>query len=491
MKQVIIVGAGVSGLATAYHINRLARERGVGVRVTVLEGSPRPGGRVWTERVDGFQVEVGANGFLDSKRSTLELGRALGLESELIAARPEARDRYILWRGRLHKVPMGPADLVRSGLLSIRGKLRLLAEMFVPRRRVGGDESVHEFACRRVGREAAEVLVDAMVTGIHAGDATLLSVAAAFPRMVELEREHGSLIRAMPKVRRQRLADAAAAADKARLGAQYSVLSTQYSTGTAQQSQQSASPGGTLWSFKRGMGEVIERLTESCGAEIIRGVPVQRIAADPARWIVHGDGRNWSADAIVLACPSFAQAAIVESLDSDLTRQLAAIRYTQVVVVAVGFRRADLAHPLDGFGYLSPQRTRRDVLGVLWSSSIFDHRAPAGMVLVQAMCGGWNRPEIVGWDDERIRRAVLEELRETMGVTAAPVLVRIFRWPQAIPQYHVGHLDRVARIEASRKQFLGLFLTGNSFRGVSVNDCTEEAVRCASEVIEQLTTSML
>jgi oxygen-dependent protoporphyrinogen oxidase len=481
MKQVVIVGAGVSGLATAYHIGRLARERGVALRPIILEGSSRPGGRVWTERVEGFQIELGANGFLDSKRSTLDLCHELGLGSELIAARPEARNRYIFWRDRLHKVPMGPGELLRSGLLSFRGKLRLLAEAFVARRSAGGDESVHEFACRRIGREAAEVLIDAMVTGIHAGDATLLSVAAAFPRMVELEREYGSLLRAMPKVRRQRLAEAAAAAatDHSPLAPQYSALSTQHS----------ASPGGTLWSFKGGMAQLIERLTERCGAEIIRGVAVQRIVPNADGWSVHAESGKWSADGVVLACPSFAQAAITELLDADLSRQLAAICYTQVVVVALGFCRADLAGPLDGFGYLSPQRTRRDVLGVLWSSSIFDHRAPDGMVLVQAMCGGWNRPDIVSWDDDRLRRAVLDEMRQTMGISVAPILVRIFRWPQAIPQYHIGHLDRVAAIETGRQRYPGLFLTGNSFRGVSVNDCTEEAVRCASEVIEHLTTS--
>ena len=204
MKHVVIVGAGVSGLATAYHVRRLARERGLETHVTVLESSSRPGGRVWTERIEGFQVERGANGFLDSKRSTLTLCRELGLAGDLMPSRPEAKTRYVLWGDRLQKVPMRPGELLGTGLLSWRGKLRLICEALVPRRRGGEDESVYEFASRRLGREAADVLVDALVTGIHAGDARLLSVQAAFPRMVEIEREFGSLLRAMPKLRRTR-----------------------------------------------------------------------------------------------------------------------------------------------------------------------------------------------------------------------------------------------------------------------------------------------
>jgi len=433
---------------------------------------------VWTERVNGFQVEAGASSFLDTKRSTLNLCGELKLQDKLIAANPAARDRFIFWNDRLHKLPTGVGELMRSGILSWRGKLRLIAESIIPRRRDGHDESIHEFACRRIGREAAGVLVDAMVTGIQAGDPTLLSVAAAFPRMIELEREFGSLIRAMPKVRRQRLAESTAAAH-------HSPLTTHHST----------TPGGTLWSLKGGMGQLIGSLADSCGetgAEIIRGITVKRIVrrADGG-WTVHAERTDeWPADAVVLACPSFVQAEIVESLDGELSRLLLEIKYNSVAVVALGFRQADLASPISGFGYLSPQRTRRDVLGVLWSSSIFDHRSPAGMVLVQAMCGGWNRPEIVSWNDEQLVGTVLAELHQTMAITAKPALVHVIRWPQAIPQYHLGHLDRVTAIEARRKKHVGLYLTGNSFRGVSVNDCTAEAVRCANEIIQNLTTSM-
>jgi oxygen-dependent protoporphyrinogen oxidase len=482
MKRVVIIGAGISGLTTAFHIGRIARARGVAVRVMVLGSDSRPGGRVWTERADGFQIELGASSFQDTKRSTLELCCDLDLIPDLISARPEARDRFIFWRDRLHKLPTAPGGLLWSRLLSWRGKLRLLREVFVGARNDGAEESIHEFACRRIGREAAEILVDAMVTGIHAGDPNLLSVAAAFPRMIELEREYGSLIRAMPKVRRRRSAEAAAARD---------LPAAADAADRRNMPAPTAGPGGTLWSLKRGMGELIERLVDACGAEVCRGVAVRQIVArGDSGWTVRGDGTDtWQADAVVLACPSFAQAMIVESLSPSLAELLAAIRHNSIASVALGFREAELGGPPRGLGYLSPQRTRRDVLGVLWSSTIFADRAPPGMVLLEARCGGWNRPDIVGWDDERLVRAVRDELRFTMGIGAVPSLVRVTRWPQAIPQYHLGHLERVAEIERQRRQFRGLYLTGNSFRGVSVNDCTEDAARCAAEVVHDLATS--
>ena len=463
-NHVVIVGAGISGLACAYHIVRLARQRGTAARVTLLEQNSRPGGRVWTDRVQGFSIETGANGFLDSKRSTLQLCEELGLGGELIPARPEAKNRYLFWQERLHKLPGGLAELLRSRLLSVRGKLRLFSEVLIRPRRDLTDESVHQFARRRIGQEAAEVLVDAMVTGIHAGDPELLSAPAAFPRMVQLEREYGSLLRAIAQLRKKSREDPPPRPEPA--GSNVS------------------GPGGTLWSIRSGMGRLIETLAQVCGAQLVTGVQVSNIRPTQKRdWLVQAEGQDrWSADALVLACPSFMQAQLTEALDPELAKLLAGIAYTSVVVVALGYRRSDLPGSLDGFGYLVPQRLRRDVLGVLWSSSIFDGRAPHGMVQLRVLCGGWNRPEIVGWADDRIVRAVRDELRYTMHLDAPPALVHIVRWPQAIPQYHLGHLERVAAIEQRRRQFPKLYLTGNSLRGVSVNDCTEEALRCAQEV---------
>jgi len=289
--------------------------------------------------------------------------------------------------------------------------------------------------------------------------------------LVELERTYGSLIRAMPKVRRQRQADAA----------------TRPTPTTGRRS----APGGNLWSLHNGMRQLIERLLERSGAELIAGVSVRRIEQlPPSMWQVHGDGTaRWCADALVLACPSFAQAGMLEPVDAELASQIGGIQYNSIAGVALGYRTADLPRSLDGFGYLSPGSTRRDVLGVLWSSSIFENRSPHGTVLLQAMCGGWNRPQIVAWDDERIVTAVRQELEITIGVRAAPVFCRVIRWPAAIPQYHIGHRDRLAAISERCALLPGLHLTGNSFRGISVNDCTDNAIECAHQVVDGLAAS--
>jgi oxygen-dependent protoporphyrinogen oxidase len=468
MKQVCIIGAGISGLATAYYLRRGEAENRRQLHVSLFESDSRPGGRIWTVRGDGFQVEVGASGFLDSKPAALELCRAIGLGSELAPAREAARTRYIFWPDRLQPLPTGPWQFLRSGLLSLTGKLRLLGERFVPRRIDDSDESVYDFAARRIGHEAAQVLVDAMVTGIQAGDPTLLSVRASFPRMVELERQYGGLLRALPRVRRARLAAARAAG--------------------VEPPPSGGGPGGRLYSLRGGMGQLIERLTELTGGTLTCNASVTAVRpTGDGRWQIGIDGRPpLSCDAVVLACPSFVQARLLGELDAPLASELAQIRYNSVVVVALGYRRSDLPRPLDGFGYLSPQRSRRDVLGVLWTSSIYEHRAPADSVLLQAMCGGWNRPEIVTWDDATIRQAVAADLRQTMDITASPTFSRVIRWPQAIPQYHVGHLDRLSRIEAAATRYPGLFQTGNSFRGIAVNDCIEQADRCAAAVQQYL-----
>jgi oxygen-dependent protoporphyrinogen oxidase len=198
---------------------------------------------------------------------------------------------------------------------------------------------------------------------------------------------------------------------------------------------------------------------------------------------VRGEGQDrWEADAVVLACPAYQQAAVVADLDGELADRVGGIAYNRVAVVALGYRQGDVPMPLDGFGYLAPQRQRRDVLGVQWCSSIYPQRAPQGMVLLRAMCGGWHRPEVVGWDDGRLLGAVRAELRLAMGVRATPAFHHIVRWDRAIPQYHVGHLDRVAWIDGRLARHPGLFLAGNAYRGVSLNDCTEQAELLASRV---------
>lgn len=448
MPKVLIVGGGVSGLTLAWRLQQQAPA----LEVQVLEAEARPGGKVDTSSRDGFRVEGGPNGFLDNNPATLALCRELGLGDRLVAAsEASGRNRYLLLHGRLRALPNSLGSFLRSEVLSWRGKLSLLAERFRPRRAGGDDESIDAFARRRAGREVAETLADAFVTGIHAGDPGLLSVRAAFPRLAAFEREHGSVQRGMAAARKRRRAEAAAAG---------------------------LPPPGPprLWSFREGLGLLIDTLRDRLRATPLTGAAVRSLRRTDGGWEARGEGRDrWAADAVVLTCPAYAQAEILAEVDAELAADVGGIAYNRVAVVALGYRAADVPLALDGFGYLSPQRDRRDVLGVQWCSSIFPGRAPPGLVLLRALCGGWGRPEVVGWPEPRLLEAVRAELAAAMGVRAEPAFHHVVRWDRAIPQYHLGHLERVARAQERVGRHPGLFLGGNCYHGVALNDCVEQA----------------
>jgi oxygen-dependent protoporphyrinogen oxidase len=454
--QVVIVGAGISGLAAAYRLQQVLPT----AEVTVLEQSGRPGGTVWTDRRDGFQIETGPNGFLDTKPSTADLCRDVDLAGRLIpATEAAARNRYLFVGGRLRALPAGLRSFLTSDLLSWRGKLSLLLERF--RRGADGlDESVGAFVRRRAGPEAAGLLADALVTGIYAGDPELLSAPAAFPRLATLEREHGSITRGMAAASRRRRREAAAR------GAP-------------------VPRPGRMWTFREGLRLLVETLSGRLARPPLLGARARglRRRGDGPGWVVAGEGHEeWAADAVLLTCPAYQQAALLAELDPPLADEVAAIPYNRVTVVGLGYRREDVPGALDGFGFIALQRDRRDLLGVQWCSSIFPGRAPPGMVLLRALCGGWHRPDAAAWGDDRLLEAVRAELRPAMGITAAPVLHHIVRWERAIPQYHVGHLERVARVEARLARHPGLFVGGNAYRGVALNDCTEQAVVLAERM---------
>jgi oxygen-dependent protoporphyrinogen oxidase len=463
MPNVVIIGAGISGLSAAYRLLQAVP----GVTVTVLERGARPGGTVWTERDAGFQVETAANGFLDSKPGTLSLCRDLGLGDRLIAAsEAAAKHRYLFLGDKLRPLPGSLLSFLGSDLLSWRGKLGLIGERIRRRPAPDRDESIDAFARRRAGKEAAEVFADALVTGIYAGDPALLSINATFPRLAALERTHGSVIKGLAKEARQRRAEA-----KAR--------------GEAYQRP------GRMWSFREGLRLLIEALREQLGDRLVLGVEVRSVRrGEGAGWVITAEGKDrWTADAVVLACPAYRQAGLLADLDSELAEWIGGIAYNRVAVIALGYRRDDVPGGLDGFGFIAPQRLRRDVLGVQWCSSIFPDRAPPGAVLLRTMCGGWHRAEVAGWEETRLLAAVRAELRAAMHITADPVFHRLIRWDRAIPQYHLGHNERVAQILARAARYPGLFLGGNAYHGVALNDCTEQGELLAGRLKQFLSAS--
>lgn len=453
--HVSIVGGGIAGLSVAHAL--LAEGAAAhGISLAVLERAPRLGGHIRTEHIDGFVCESGPNGFLDNAPATLALVRDLGLDAQVQPSDDRARTRFIVRGGHLQKVPDGPLGLIGSELLSWHGKLRLAMEPFA-RRRAEGDETIHAFASRRIGREAADVLVDPMVSGIFGGNARALSLRACFPNMWDLETKHGSLVRAMVARRRQR---------KARGGA-------------------IGAPLGRLTSFRGGAEVLIRRLADQLGDVARTGVEVSDVTADGDRYRLHIAGQApMEADAVVLASGAATTARMVRALDVPLSAELAAMPTASMVVVCLGYEAAGLAHPLNGFGYLIPRSEGMRTLGVLWDSSVYPGRAPAGRVLMRVMLGGATDPEAVDLDDDSILEVVRRELKVAMGVEATPRLVHIVRHRTGIPQYTVGHLERLARAEERLAQWPGLALAGNAYRGVSMNACIADAKNVAARVLE-------
>jgi oxygen-dependent protoporphyrinogen oxidase len=454
-KDVIVIGGGISGLACAYFA------RAQGLSVLLLEESSQVGGKIRTQWEDGFCCEWGPQGFLDNVPETLELVHALGLAPRLVKASSAAADRFILRKGRLRRIPLSPAAFLASDVLSLPGKLRLLCEPFMPRGR-GEDESVFAFARRRIGREAAEVLVDAMVTGVFAGKAQELSLPATFPKMQALERTYGSLTRALFALRRKG------------------------SSGGP------AGPGGVLTTFVGGMQDLPEALGKSLASDLRLRTAVAALDYQPEGklpWRVQLEGGEALASgSVVLAVPPRRAARLLDHLfPHQALAALQAIPSPPVVVVMTAYRQSQpFAHPLSGFGFLVPSRESCHILGTLFCHSIFPGQAPEGTVLLRTILGGAREPQVSSYSDEELVRLVRRELHAILGGDPDPCLVRIFRHPEGIPQYTLGHPARLALLEKAAAAFPGLYLAGNAFRGVAMNACIADAKKISQTLKIQL-----
>ena len=456
MTRVAVVGGGLSGLALAHALSARAAEDAP-LDVSVLERDGRTGGLIRTESVDGFLCEHGPSGFLDSVPETLALVDALGLTPRLQPSLDLARRRFVVRAGGLRALPTSPGSLVTSRILSPPGVVRLLGEPFVARGR-DDDESLHGFAARRFGGEAADVLADAMASGMFGGDARVLSLRACFPAVWQMEREHGSLVRAMIARRR-------AAGD-----------------GTPRRGP------GRLTSFTNGLAELIDGLTGALGPRVRTGTTVDRLSRGPdgpfRLTLAHGGVLE--ADAVVLTQGAPATARLLQPFDPSLASEIAAIPSAPMVTMCAGYDASAVGHRLDGFGFLAPRGAGLRLLGVLWESSIFPGRAPSGHVLLRVMLGGATDPGAVDLDDDRLWARVRAELRATLGVAGTPRLLRVIRHRVGIPQYVLGHADRLARLDTALARHPGLFLGGQAFRGIGINACIADAGGLADRVLAGL-----
>ena len=463
--SVAVVGGGIAGLATSYFLQEGARAAGRKLECFLIEGANRLGGKIVTDRSDGFVVEGGPDCFLTQKPWALDLCRRLGLEDRLIGTNDASRKVYILWKGRMHRLPDGVLLIVPtrfrpfalSGLISPLGKLRMGLDVIVPPRRKGGDESVADFVRRRLGGEALDKIAEPLMGGIHVSDPERQSLLATFPRFAEIERKHGSLVRGMMAARRAR----------PRGGGELPMFMT----------------------LQGGLGELISTLVARLdGVRVLAGRTVVGLAHDPSGGHVLSldDGASLAADAVVLAVPASAAARLLAPHDVHLAERLRAIRYVSTATVSLGYRRADIGHRLDGFGFVIPSKERRRITGCTWSSTKFDGRAPADAVLLRCFLGGAADESSALLPEEEMVRLAREELRSLMNLHAEPILTRVFRWQNGHPQYDVGHLDRLVEIDGLCSRHPGLYLTGSSYRGVGMPDCIHDGALVAERVLRGL-----
>jgi oxygen-dependent protoporphyrinogen oxidase len=437
----VVVGGGISGLTTAFHLTRAGR------RVAVLEASDRVGGAIHTLEDGPWRFEMGPNTVLESDESVGRLIRETGLEAEKIAASPSAKRRYLYKGGHLVPLPGGPGGLLATSLFPLSAKLRLLREPWIGKAARDAEESIAQFVRRRLGQPFLDYAVGPFVSGVYAGDPERLSVRWAVPKIHGLEQRHGSLIRG------------------------------------ALAGRKGAAPRGAMFSFRQGLEELPRALAREIG-DVRTGVACRTVTRIERGFRIETSAGPMEAERAVLAVPADVAAGLLEVATAGASRLLGEIPYAPVVVVSLGWRREAVGHPLDGFGFLAPRKEGLRTLGCLFPSEIFPGRAPAGHAALAAFAGGRTDPEIVGWDDERVLATLLAELRGPLGLQGEPAFHRIHRWPRAIPQYEVGHGRFVDRAREIERALPGFRFGGNFLGGVSVPDCIRNATSMAKEILD-------
>ena len=448
--DVIVVGGGISGLATAYYLLK----RLPSLSLLLVEASPKLGGTMQTRYVNGFIIEEGPNGFLDNKPHTLELVRDLGIEDELYPSSPVSNKRYIYTRGKLRPVPLSPVAFFLSSLLTPWEKMRLLMEYFVKPAPPDADETLAQFAVRRLGKGVLETLLDPMVAGVYAGNPDRVSLKSTFPTIHQLEQRYGGLIRGFLALKRE---------------------------GNLKGGP--GGPGGRLTSFKGGVGQLIKALGKRLEDRVLTDAKALEVRREGGLYVVETLRGTFEAKALVLASPAYEAGRMLMSLAPSLSQELLAIPYAPISVVALAYRDIDtLRFPPRGFGFLVPRREGLSVLGVLWDSSVFPNRAPKGKVLMRAMVGGDRNPSLALESPERLVEMVRRDLLCTMGISASPEFIQIFQYEKGIPQYVVGHSARIQRIDRELEKLPGLFLNCNAYRGIGLNDCVANSIAVGEKV---------
>ncbi|HTQ37705.1 MAG TPA: protoporphyrinogen oxidase [Pirellulales bacterium] len=492
-KRIAVIGGGISGLAAAHRVLELAPE----AEVVLFEASERLGGVIRTVRQDGFLIEQSADSFITTVPAAVNLCRRIGFADQLIPTEPAHRGAMVVARGKLERVPegfvlMSPkwlGPIMRSPILSWRGKLRLACERFVPPRTDQHDESVAGFARRRLGREAFERLVQPLVGGIYTADPEKLSLAATLPRYLEMERQWGSLrraVRARRKGNEQHPHPGPLPEGEGDSGARYSMF---------------VAP-------REGMSSLVEAIAARLPAGCVRlNAAVQRVERASGQWsVVSGQEKvssEWLVvseqlapgsaggreqpqlfDGVILATSAAVTGKLLRGVNAELAREVSEVEYAGSAIVVLGYDRSQIAHPLDSFGFVVPAIERRKILSASFSSVKFPGRAPEGKVLIRVFLGGALQPEMLALSDDQLRRTAEEELRDLLGISGSAGLSQVFRWLASMPQYHLGHLWHLQYINQHVAELPGLALAGNAYEGVGIPQCIKSGEEAAERIFK-------
>jgi oxygen-dependent protoporphyrinogen oxidase len=466
-----VIGGGVTGLSAAHRLAVRAAGARRALEVVVLEAKDRLGGAIWTERRDGFVLEGGADSFITNKPWGVDLCRSLGLGDRLVGTDPQNRRSFVVRNGRLVPVPegfvlMAPSrltPLLTTPVLSLRGKLRVLLDLILPRKTDESDESLASFVRRRLGREVLERLVQPLVGGIYTADPAELSLQATLPQFAAMERDHGSLI--LAAIRQTR---AARSIERVASGARYGLFTTiDEGMAALPKALVEALPDGSA----RTSSAVRRLIPPEAGGtwriELLNGPPIEAVG-------------------VLLTTEAHAAARLVDGFDSELALHLRSIPYASSAILNIAYRRDQVAHPLDGFGTVVPAIEGRSILAVSFTSVKFPGRAPAGTVLMRVFVGGATQPDLFDRDDAAIESLARRELADLLGVSGEPLFAEVARHPRGMPQYTLGHLDRVALIRRRLQRHAGLVLAGNAFDGVGIPDCIRSGQNAAESLLSAL-----